>query len=143
MSISISLNVFSDSLISFMLFIMRQFLSSSTLCAFRIPRPFFYTVSRSKIHLSIKDQLDITALHTRYCISLSADCHFLFFRYIIFRSTNQAPETTLFAALGRLVAIIIAPNCRLLARESLLVFTALCVDGALYMYYILHHILVS
>lgn len=54
----------------------------------------------------------------------------------------QSP-TTLIAVHDRVVAIIIAPNYRLLARESLLVFTALCVDGALYMYYILHHIVIG
>ena len=46
----------------------------------------------------------------------------------------QSP-TTLIAVHDRVVAIIIAPNCRLLARESLLVFPALYVDRALYMYY--------
>ena len=54
----------------------------------------------------------------------------------------QSP-TTLIAVHDRVVAIIIAPNYRLLARESLLVFTALRVDGALYMYYILHHIVIG
>ena len=88
------------------------------------------------------DQLDIAALP--YSLLYFAFSRLLTHPYFaIYSALLVQSPTTLIAVHDRIVAIIIAPNCRLLARESLLVFTALCVDGALYMYYILHHIVIG
>ena len=105
LSISISLNVFSDSWISLILLIILRFgyfyYQDSNRC------PFFHTVSRSKNPFI--NERSVGCCCTAYSLLHFAFSRLLFplFRYIMFRSTNQTPETTLFTVLNRLVSIII------------------------------------